>query len=33
MLKMEEIKLIDPRIEDIPAICNEKIVNSIDGPL
>lgn len=28
-----EIKLIAPRIEDIPAICREKIVRSIDGPL
>jgi len=28
-----EIKLIAPKIEDIPAICSEKIDRSIEGPL
>ena len=28
-----EIKLIAPRIEEIPAICNEKIVKSIEAPV
>jgi len=28
-----EIKLIAPRIEDIPAIWREKIVRSMEGPL
>jgi len=28
-----EIKLIAPKIEDIPAMCKEKIVRSIEGPL
>jgi len=28
-----EIKLIAPKIEDIPAICSEKMDKSIEGPL
>jgi hypothetical protein len=28
-----EIKLIAPKIEDIPAIWREKIVKSMEGPL
>jgi hypothetical protein len=28
-----EIKLIAPKIEDIPAMCKEKIVKSMEGPL
>lgn len=27
------MKLIAPKIEDRPAICKEKIVRSIEGPL
>jgi hypothetical protein len=33
MLRMVEIKLIAPKIEDTPATCNEKIVRSTLGPL
>jgi hypothetical protein len=33
ILIIVEIKLIAPRIEDTPAICNEKIVRSTLGPL
>jgi len=33
MLRIVEIKLITPIIEDMPAICKEKIVKSIEGPL
>jgi len=33
MLKIVEIKLIAPRMEEIPAICKEKIVRSTAGPL
>lgn len=33
ILRMVEIKLIAPRIEDIPAIWREKIVKSTEGPL
>lgn len=33
ILIIVEIKLIAPRIEDIPAMWSEKIVRSIDGPL
>jgi len=32
MLIMVVIKLIAPRIEEIPAKCNEKIVRSTDAP-
>jgi hypothetical protein len=33
MFKMVEIKLIAPRIEEIPARCSEKIAKSTAGPL
>jgi len=33
MFIIVEMKLIAPRIEDIPAICREKITRSTDGPL
>ena len=33
IFKIVEIKLIAPRIEDIPAIWREKIVKSTEGPL
>ena len=33
IFKIVEIKLIAPRIEDIPAIWREKIVRSTEGPL
>jgi len=32
ILKMVVIKLMAPRIEEIPARCNEKIAKSTDGP-
>lgn len=32
MFKIVEIKLIAPRIDDIPAIWREKIERSIEGP-
>jgi len=32
MLKIVTIKLIAPAIELIPAMCNEKIPKSTDGP-
>ncbi|MDG2555506.1 hypothetical protein P7M41_26285, partial [Vibrio parahaemolyticus] len=32
MLIMVVIKLIAPRIDEIPAKCNEKIVKSTDAP-
>jgi hypothetical protein len=32
-LKIVVIKLIDPKIEDIPAKCKEKIAKSTDAPL
>lgn len=32
IFKIVEIKLIAPKIEDIPAICKEKIDKSIEGP-
>lgn len=32
MLKIVVIKLIDPRIDDVPARCKEKIARSTDGP-
>lgn len=33
MLMIVEIKLIAPKIDDIPAICKEKIDRSIEAPL
>jgi len=33
IFKIVVIKLIAPKIEDIPARCKEKIVKSIEGPL
>jgi hypothetical protein len=33
IFKMVEIKLIAPRIEEIPARCREKIAKSTAGPL
>jgi hypothetical protein len=33
MFIIVEIKLIAPKIEETPAICNEKIVKSTDLPL
>jgi hypothetical protein len=33
MLKMVEIKLIAPRIEEAPLTCNEKIARSTAPPL
>lgn len=33
ILIIVEMKLIAPRMDDIPAMCREKIVKSIDGPL
>jgi hypothetical protein len=33
MLKIVVIKLIDPKIEDTPAKCNEKIAMSTAAPL
>lgn len=33
MFKIVAIKLMAPKIEDIPAICKEKIERSTDGPL
>jgi len=33
ILRIVEIKLIAPKIEDIPAICKEIIVKSIEKPL
>jgi hypothetical protein len=33
ILIIVEIKLIAPKIEEIPAKCSEKIVRSTDGPL
>jgi len=33
MLKIVEMKLIAPSIEDIPAKCKEKIAKSTDAPL
>lgn len=33
ILIIVEIKLIAPKIDDTPAICNEKIVISTAGPL
>jgi len=33
MFKIVEIKLIAPMIDEIPAMCREKIVKSIAGPL
>jgi hypothetical protein len=33
IFKIVVIKLIAPKIEEIPAICNEKIVKSTDLPL
>lgn len=33
MLRIVAIKLMAPRIDDIPAICKEKMVRSMEGPL
>jgi hypothetical protein len=33
IFKIVEMKLIAPRIDDIPAICSEKIAKSTEGPL
>ena len=32
ILIIVEIKLIDPRIDDVPARCSEKIARSTEGP-
>lgn len=33
MLRIVAIKLIAPRMDDIPAMCKEKMVRSMEGPL
>jgi len=33
IFKIVEIKLIAPIIDEIPAICSERMVKSIEGPL